>query len=248
MATRTSPSFETARERRFYSRMAILLVILMFAGFAPSFYLKGLVPAYPRPNPTLSPWVILHGVLFTLWMLAFVAQTQLVAARRVDLHMKLGKAAMLVAIAIVPLMYLVAVWQVGRANQPPFTDPLNWTIVPLLDIPAYALLVLTGWLKRRQPQWHKRAMLAAAIFVVMGPAIARLPIAPPNFAGFTFVLLIGLLLFAPMFWWDRRSLGQVHPATWMGFGLAAGVTAARLAILYSGRWEPIARQLPGVSA
>ena len=24
-------------------------------------------------------------------------------------------------------MYLTAVWQVARANQPPFTDPLNWT-------------------------------------------------------------------------------------------------------------------------
>ena len=34
-------------------------------------------------------------------------------------------------LAIIPMMYLVAVWQAGRASQPPFTDPLNWTIVPL---------------------------------------------------------------------------------------------------------------------
>src|SRR3990170_7691332 len=125
-------------ERRFYSRMALFLALLVFIGFAPSFYLRGIVPAYPRPNPTLPPSVLLHGGLFTLWMLVFVAQTQLVANRRTDLHMKLGKASMLLALAIPPMMYLVAVWQVERANVPPFTDPLNWTILPLTAIPAYA--------------------------------------------------------------------------------------------------------------
>src|SRR3954451_6498581 len=119
-----APADRKASERKFYSRMAIFLVAVVFLGFAPSFYLRGIVPAYPRPNPTLPPAVIFHGLMFTLWMALLVIQTQLVSARRVENHMKLGTAAMLLAIALVPVMYLTAVWQVARANQPPFTDPL----------------------------------------------------------------------------------------------------------------------------
>ena len=91
-------------ERKFYSRMAIFLVVLVFAGFAPSFYLKGIVPPYPRPNPTLPPAVILHGLVFTGWMALIVAQTQLISARKHEVHMRLGKLGMLFAILMIPVM------------------------------------------------------------------------------------------------------------------------------------------------
>ena len=247
MATVTSDRREhLSAERRFYSRMALFLVALMFVAFAPSFYLRDVVPSYPRPNPTLPPSVLMHGGLFTLWMLVFVAQTQLVANRRTDLHMKLGKASMLLAVVIAAMMYLIGVWQVERANQPPFTDSLNWTIVPLAAIPAYAALVWTGWTRRKQAQWHKRAMLGAAIIVVAGPSIGRLPIAPPTFGGFAFQMLLGLALFVPLMLWDRRSIGHVHPATWLGFGLTAASILVTLAFVGTGTWAPIAERLPGV--
>ena len=240
------PADRQAAERKFYSRMALLLVAVVFIGFAPSFYLRGVVPSYPRPNPTLPPSVLLHGGLFTIWMLVFVAQTQLVAARKVELHMRLGKLSFLLALAIIPMMYLVAVWQVARANQPPFTDPLTWTIVPLAVIPSYAILVWQGWARRRQAQWHKRLMLSAAILVMLGPAIGRIPIAPPTLGGFLFQVLVGLALFIPLFVWDRRRDGHVHPATWLGFSLAAASSLLPIAIIASGGWAPIAAHLPGI--
>jgi hypothetical protein len=70
-----------ASERKFYSRMALFLVFIVLLGFGPSFYLRGVVPSYPRPNPTLPPWVILHGSVFTIWMALCVAQTQWIGAR-----------------------------------------------------------------------------------------------------------------------------------------------------------------------
>jgi cytochrome bd-type quinol oxidase subunit 2 len=227
--------------------MAMLLVALVFLGFAPSFYLRGLVPSYPRPNPSLPPAVLVHGGLFSLWMLAVVAQTQLIAAGRRDLHMKLGAATVLLALAIIPLMYLTSVWQVARANQPPFTDPLTWTIVPLAVILPFAFMVWTGWRRRREPQWHKRAMLSAAIMIVMGPAIGRIPLAPPTLGGFTFQFLLGLALFVPLFIWDRRSIGHVHPATKLGFLVAAIALAIPLLVFWTGAdWASIAAKLPGV--
>ncbi len=111
----------------------------------------------------------------------------------------------------------------------------------------YAFAVWTGWSQRRQAQWHKRMMLSAAILVVMGPAIGRLPIAPPTLGGFTFVFLLGMLLFVPLFLWDRRSLGQVHPATWLGFSMAAICIAVPLLIFWTGAdWASIASRLPGI--
>src|SRR5438067_6135918 len=216
-----SPADRKASERKFYSRMALFLVFLVLLGFAPSFYLRGIVPAYPRPNPSLPPTVVLHGSVFTIWMALIIAQTQLIAARKHQVHMRLGKLGMLFAILMIPVMYVTAVWQVARTNQPPFTDPLTWTIVPLAVIIPFAALVWGGWANRRSVQTHKRLMLSSAILVVAGPTIGRLPISPPVLPGFTVQLLLGLLLFVPLIVWDRRTTGKIHSATKFGFAMMA---------------------------
>ncbi len=238
-----------ASERKFYSRMALFLVLLVLLGFGPSFYLRGVVPSYPRPNPTLSPWVIVHGSVFTIWMAIIVAQTQLISARKHAVHMQLGKLGMLFAILMIPVMYLTAIWQVARANQAPFTDPLTWTIVPLSVIIPFAILIWNGWQHRRDVQFHKRIMLSAATMVVMGPAIGRLPIAPPTTVGITILLLLGLALFIPLFLWDRKTIGQIHPGTKLGFTLASITVAIPLAVFWFDLpWAAIAAHLPGVGA
>jgi hypothetical protein len=243
------PAERKTSERKFYSRMALFLVLLVLLGFGPSFYLRGIVPAYPRPNPTLPPAVILHGSVFTLWMALIIAQTQLISARKHAVHMQLGKAGMLFAILMIPVMYLTAVWQVARANQPPFTDPLTWTIVPLSVIIPFAIVVWNGWSHRRDIQFHKRMMLSAAIMVVMGPAIGRLPIAPPTLVGGTIQLLLGLALFIPLFVHDRKLLGEIHRATKLGFTMAAITVAIPLSVFWFNLpWASVAAHLPGVGA
>jgi len=163
--------------------------------------------------------------------------------------MQLGKLGMLFAVLLIPVMYLVAVWQVARANQPPFTDPLTWTIVPLSVIIPFAIVVWNGWVKRRDVQSHKRLMLSAAIMVMMGPAIGRLPLAPPTRTGISILLLLGLLLFVPLFVWDRRTVGHTHPATKLGFALASISVAAPLAVFWFDLpWAKVAAHLPGVGA
>jgi hypothetical protein len=250
MATIVEPVADRkTAERKFYSRMAILLVAVVFIGFAPSFYLKGIVPPYPRPNPTLPPAVLFHGFMFTLWMALLIIQTQLISTRRTEVHMKLGTAAMLLAIALVPVMYVTAVWAVPRHSHPPFTDDLNWTAIPLAVIPAFAFLIYEAWRRRREAQWHKRLMLSASILFVAGPGFSRIPLAPPSFWGFTIQLLAGIvLLFTPLFLWDRRTNGNVHPATWTGFAVGLAAAIVPLALIYTSSWAGIAARLPGVGA
>jgi hypothetical protein len=110
-------------------------------------------------------------------------------------------------------------------------------------------VVWNGWDKRRDVQTHKRLMLSAAIMVMMGPAIGRLPIAPPVLIGMTIQLLLGLALFIPMFVHDRRLHGVVHPATKFGFGMAAITVAIPLAVFWLNLpWAKVAAHLPGVGA
>jgi hypothetical protein len=138
---------------------------------------------------------------------------------------------------------------VARANQPPFTDPLTWTIVPLAVIIPFAILISRGWANRRDVQSHKRLMLSAAIITVMGPSIGRLPIAPPVLIGTTIQLLLGLALFIPLFLWDRRTVGHTHPATSLGFTMGAITVAIPLAVFWFNLpWAAVAAHLPGVGA
>jgi cytochrome bd-type quinol oxidase subunit 2 len=250
MATIAAPPADRkASERKFYTRMALFLVFIVLLGFGPSFYLRGIVPPYPRPNPTLPPFVILHGSVFTLWMALIIAQTQLIAGRKHEIHMRLGKAGMILAVLMIPVMYLAAVWQVARANQAPFTDPLTWTIVPLASIVPFAVLVWNGWRKRREIQTHKRLMLSAAILVVMGPAVGRIPMGPPILPVFTAQMLMSFLLFLPLILWDRKTVGHVHPATKFGIGMAALWLVFPLAVFWLDLpWASVAARLPGVGA
>ena len=128
-----SPADRKASERKFYTRMALFLVFLVLLGFGPSFYLRGIVPSYPRPNPTLPPAVLLHGTVFTLWMALIIAQTQLIAARKHEVHMRLWKLGMLFAVLMIPVMYLTSVWQVSRS------PPHWWQTVPLRHSPLQQL-------------------------------------------------------------------------------------------------------------
>src|SRR5687767_3050526 len=82
------------RDRRFFTGMAVAAMLTVFAGFAPSYYLKVLTG---RPGisgqAVLSPLLHVHGFVFTSWIVLFLVQARLVAARRIGLHRRLGYAA-----------------------------------------------------------------------------------------------------------------------------------------------------------
>ncbi len=121
--------------------------------------------------------------------------------------------------------------------------------MPLAVIIPFAIMVWNGWSKRRDAHGTNDRCSSAAILVVVGPAIGRLPIAPPTTAGFTFLLLLGLALFIPMFVHDRKLLGEVHPATKLGFAMGVISIAIPLAVFWFNLpWAGVAARLPGVGA
>lgn len=83
------------RDNRFFATMAVFCFGVVFIGFARTYYLAGLFKA-PLPNLLVH----IHGAVFSLWILLFATQTSLVAARRPDLHRRLGMFGFLVAFPI----------------------------------------------------------------------------------------------------------------------------------------------------
>ena len=190
---------------RFFLAMAGAIVGTAFAGFARTYYLKPFGDSAP-----LSLLVHIHGVVFTIWILLFVAQITFVAIRRTDWHRRLGVAMALIASAMVILGAMTAVASSKRGVVPAGTgaDQLGGLAFTIGNIVAFACLVTIGILLRRRFETHKRLMLLAAINL-LPPAIGRIW---PNGAPLLFCLFV---LAGPLY--DRVSRGRVHAAyTWGG--------------------------------
>jgi uncharacterized membrane protein YozB (DUF420 family) len=241
MATTLTYATLPNAERRFYCRMSIAMAIVVLAGFSSSFYLPGIV-VFPRPTPSFTPLMVVHGIVFTAWMLLLVAQTQFIAAGNRALHMRLGLAGFGLALVMLLLMFLVAGGQISRANQPPFVTPQTWSALPYFSIPQFALFIGLGWRYRRQPALHKRFMLLAAL-QMMEPAIGRLPLAPPGMGSQALASGLTWLTILPLVIWDRRSLGRVHAVTLLGAFVTGGALLLRYAVWQTEGWQKLANLL-----
>ena len=170
------------RDRRFYVGMAIAAVATVFFGFAPTYYLKSFphTAAYPTGlpvSPSLPALVHVHALVFSVWILLFLAQTTLIAADRPHLHRRLGIAGAVLA----PFMVILGVMTAMKGGRDgwnpggPYPDSLAFMIVGLVDILIFAAFVTAGLYFRRRAELHKRLMLLATVGGLMWPAITRMP-------------------------------------------------------------------------
>lgn len=195
------------RERWFYVCMSIAVVITVFAGFAPTYYLRPRFTAAP-----LMPLLHLHGLVFSSWIVLFVVQTTLVAAHRTDIHRRLGILGGVIATFMILIGFITALIRASQGATPvPGVSPLSFLVVPLGDISVFAVLISAGFYYRRRPDVHKRLMLLATISI-LAAAIARLPFAimqagPPAFFGFTDIFILVCVLY------DLITLRRIHRAT-----------------------------------
>jgi hypothetical protein len=91
----------TARiNRRFYTWFVVCAFLIIFAGFARTFYLRTVFETAALPL-----LLYLHGFLFTAWFVLFFVQARLVGRHLVNLHRKLG----IVGAFLAPLCTAVAI-------------------------------------------------------------------------------------------------------------------------------------------
>ena len=97
------------RRRSEYIWAASACALLALVGFSRTYYLKGLFG-----TPQLPLILHIHGVVMTAWCTLFIAQTCLVAARRVDWHKRLGAVGIVLAAVIVTLGTYVTIIATAR--------------------------------------------------------------------------------------------------------------------------------------
>lgn len=195
------------RERWFYISMSIAAVITVFAGFAPTYYLRPYFNTAP-----LMPLLHLHGIVFTSWLVLFLIQTTLVAAHRTDIHRRLGILGGVIAALMIVIGATTAVIRANQGATPvPGVSPLSFLVIPLGDMLVFGILVGAGFYYRRRADVHKRLMLLATVSI-LAAAIARLPFAimqagPPAFFGFTDLFVLACVIY------DLITLKRVHRTT-----------------------------------
>ncbi|MBU3076729.1 hypothetical protein [Sphingomonas quercus] len=223
-----------AFEHIFFSGAAVAMIMLIVAGFLPSYYLRGVMPA-AVPMLPMTPLVHLHGLVFSLWLLLYLAQTLLAGSGRIDLHRRLGLAGLPLVVAMAAIALTTAVNGVGRHSAPPGIPPLNWLVVPLFDVPVFAGLIGAALWQRRRPIAHKRLMYAA-MTGMLGPGLGRLPAqfgieaGPAFFFGLPDLFMVALML------WDRKSSGRIQPVTLWATGLIVASQLIRMMLIGSAEW------------
>jgi hypothetical protein len=222
------------RTRRFFVGMAIAIAVTVFAGFSRSYFLK----AY-YGTPELSLLLHVHGLVFTSWVLLFLAQTTLVAADRTDLHRRLGVGGAVLAALVLIVGTTTAILRVKGGSAPiPGVPPLAFLAVPLFDMVVFAILIGAGLSLRGNLDTHKRLMTLATISLMSAP-IARLPIGvlkagPPAFFGLTDLFIVAMLIY------DLVTRRRIHPATIWGGLLIVASQPLRLMISGTPAWMAFA--------
>jgi hypothetical protein len=238
MTVAPAVAVRSRRTRRFYVAMALAFALTVFAGFSRSYFLK-----LHYGTPALSVLLHIHGVVFSSWILLFAAQTTLVAARRTDLHRRLGVAGAVLAGVLLVMGSATAILRVRGGSAPiPGVSGLAFLAIPMFDMVVFAILAGSGLALRRQLETHKRLMTLATIGLLSAP-LARIPwvfrAGPPAFFGLTDLFIVAMLVY------DLATRRRVHPATvWGGLVLVAS-QPLRLMISGTAAWTAFAAWATG---
>ena len=226
-----TPAVSQGRRRpRFFLAISLLQLLVVFLGFAPTFYLDPLFVTRTDEHP-MPAYLIVHAVLLTAWYAGLVVQSGLIVRRRLDLHKTLGFIGVAVAIGVVLTGIAATLLAIPRAVElgyPPRPRIDILVTTNTMNLLVFVALVSVAVYKRANPQTHKRLLLIASLAII-GPAVG-----PDRMFGFFLQSFMPFTLPIALFFWlvlvvimgiyDVVVSGRVHPATlWGGLAKAAAV-------------------------
>ena len=244
LPTNTRVTHSSAKARStFYIWVAVATFLIVFAGFARTFYLKTLFGTRSLPY-----YLQLHGLVFTLWFVLFFVQARLVARHRFDLHRRLGVFGAVLAPLAACLAAGVSIHALRRhylADPTLLTDNLRPFALDLGSCLTFALFVAFAIYRRRRVDVHKRLMVLASCSLLL-PAIGRIPLSGSTevFTASGLWGLVGLTEVPPIVCIAYDSIRHkcVHPAfAWGGLALLSSFPLFMLiggtnAWLFFSRW------------
>jgi uncharacterized membrane protein YozB (DUF420 family) len=232
------------QDRFFYTGMSLAVALVVFAGFAQTYYLSHWFAPPPR-MPPMTPLLHVHAFFFTLWIALTVVQPALIAGGHRQLHRKFGVVAVCVAILVWVLGNIVSA-QSMRIGYRTLGDPHAFYTVTFFSMQAFGIIVLTAILKRRDAEAHKRLMLLSSA-AILEAAFGRIPLhvieltAPASFyVGSELIILAGIT-------YDRATRGRVHWVWSWGGGALIASQVLRIAIMQTGPWLAFAHAVSTIA-
>ena len=131
----------------------------ILSGFVPQVikHLKTHAPGYPSI-------VHIHAAVFVGWLALLTSQVLLIRSGRRDLHRRLGIAGVVLAALMIVIGPATAVVVDRLRLALPNPDP-GFLVVQMMDIVAFAGLVVPAFVWRKDPSVHKRLILLATIYI-----------------------------------------------------------------------------------
>ena len=245
MATITqSPLAPSVGDERFFLRSAIVMALVIAAGF--SFQL-----AMGRSTFASPVRVHVHAVLFMGWVAIYLTQNLLVGAGRVDLHRKLGWLAAAWMVAMVVSGIVVTLAMVRAGTVPFFFQPLHFLVFDPVAVLAFAGLTGAAIALRRRTEWHRRLHFCG-MTILLAPAFGRL-LPLPLLQPWSWEATVAVTLLFPLagIWADIRRGGRIHPAWGWGVGAILASVALTQAVTYSplglAIYDKVTRGHPGAA-
>lgn len=207
---------------RFFIWIAVAMLIVIALGFGKSFYLRPAFTDSPLPG-----YLIVHGVVMTVWYLLFLVQASLVNIGRRDLHRKLGIASIVLAVGVVVTGVIVHLNRISRnqalgfiSSPEDFSRVIGFSLEGLGSLIPFAILIILAVLLRRNAATHKRLMFWAMVWA-LGPAFTN----TRPLGQVLDSLVVPYLPYFPadLFWlaallaYDWKVLRSIHPATYITF-------------------------------
>jgi hypothetical protein len=222
----------------FYFLMSLLVALVVVYGFSHTVGQNLVHPSSPRPTI-----LYLHAVLFTSWIVFFIAQSTLIRTRNVKVHRRIGWFGLALGVAIpivgITTAIVMARFRIKEGIQ---TDAAQFMIVPFFDMLAFSVAFGLAFYWRKKPEFHRRLILIAACGL-SAAAFSRFPssVAPNWFyAGVDVLILLGVTR-------DLLVTKRIHPVYLYGLPLLMlGQTATMYTFLSNSPvWLRIAHAILG---
>lgn len=220
-------------DRVYFGVMSLIMAGGVGLGFARTYSLR-------IAAGTTTPLIHVHGAVFAVWMLLFIAQTMLVASGRTRLHRQVGVAGVFFAALMLVVGTVTGVVAARHGYGGPFPDgvnPLSFLLfAPLRDMLVFGALTGAAIVLRRDVDTHKRLMvmgtlggLAPAGFVRIAGEAVGVP------------LILVLLVAGPVYDWLVHRRFYAAYAWGIGVTILSSLLFERLA--ETAAWQSFARTL-----
>ena len=237
MATLAQPTaVPTTGSERFFLRGAIVMTIVIIAGFS-------LQLAMGRSTFASPPRVHAHAIIFMGWVAIYLLQNIFVATNRMWLHRRLGWIAAAWMVAMVVMGFVVTIAMVRLGHVPFFFRPLQFLVFDPVAVLTFAGLTTAAIVLRRRTEWHRRLHFCG-MTVLLSPAFGRLlpmPLLQPW--AWEAAFIVPLLFPLAGMWADVRRDGRVHPAWFWGIATILASFVVVEAVTYSPVGTAIYRSL-----